>query len=98
MSSDANKQIKYDKINTKYNRLWEQLTNMSLFIVASFIAYSIAYLQDNTVSITVFLTKIIIPLLIVLSILSLTFGILLTLLVQTGKKLHDFLKSNAIKC
>lgn len=98
MSSDVNKQIKYDKINTKYNRLWEQLTNMSLFILASFVAYSIAYLQDNTINVAVFLTKIIIPLLVVLIFLTLTFGILLTLLVQTGKKLHDFLKSNKINC
>lgn len=37
--------IKYDKLNTKYNRLWEQSTNIILFIIASIVAYSIVYIQ-----------------------------------------------------
>lgn len=41
-------QLNFEKSNSKYNRLWEQLTNIVLFILASAIAYLITYLQINT--------------------------------------------------
>ncbi|MEK6936395.1 MAG: hypothetical protein AABW67_06425, partial [Nanoarchaeota archaeon] len=69
-------QIKYDKLNTKYNRLWEQCTNTSFFILASIIAYSIAYLQFKTENqtIIIFLSNIILPVTLIAIPVLLVFG------------------------
>ena len=91
--------IIYDKLNTKYNRFCEQLTNLFLFIVASFVAYSILYLDSfHGLPIRIFLNKIIVCILIFL-IPFIIFGTLLVIfLVQTGLKLNRLLKNYNIKC
>ena len=84
-------QIKYDKLNTKYNRLWEQTTNISLFILASVVAYSIAYTQyimQNPLKWGLFLGRLIIPMLSILTPVVVVLTILLTLLFVTGREVH----------
>ncbi len=33
MKEEQKKQIQYDRINTRYNRLWEQVSNTGLFVL-----------------------------------------------------------------
>lgn len=91
-------QIKYDKLNTKYNRLWEQVTNIGLFVLASVIAYSIAYLQYNVENKTVllFLKQVIIQLVIIALPIILIFGSFLALLFTTREELKKVLNDNKI--
>lgn len=91
-------QIKYDKFNTKYNRLWEQCTNTALFILASIIAYSIAYLQFKTENqtIIIFLSNIILPVTLIAIPILLIFSGLLALLFTTGNEVRNMLKDNEI--
>ena len=35
-------ELKFEKVNSKYNRIWEQVTNISLFVLTAFVAYIIA--------------------------------------------------------
>lgn len=88
-------QLQYDKLNTKYNRLYEQLTSISLFVFASFVAYSIAYV-GFTAGWVLFFHSIFFPILLVLIPLAITFGILTTLLARTALQLHDLLKHYTI--
>lgn len=100
LSADTKKQIKYDKLNTKYNRLYNQLTSICLFVLATIVAYSISYIEyskSNNPHITIFLTKIIIPLLILIISISIVYGVMTTLIITTGIKLHKFLKKEGIK-
>lgn len=88
-------QLYYDKLNTKYNRLYEQLTSISLFVLASFVAYSIAYAQF-TLGWILFVNKLFFPTLLALIPLALAFGILTTLLVRTAVLLHDLLREQRV--
>lgn len=92
-------QIRYDKLNTKYNRIWEQLTNIGLFVLASFIALAIAYVQynlDYRLSFNAFLIKIIWLIIGIAVLISIISGCLFTLLVLTGRDLHSLLRKNKI--
>lgn len=92
-------QIKYDKLNSKYNRLYDQLTNIGLFVLASIVAYSIAYMEyckDNNPEITIFLTKLIIPIALLILIIAPIIGALITSIVSTGLRLHILLKDEKI--
>ena len=90
-------QIKYDKLNSKYNRLWEQCTNIILFIFASIVAYSIAYLEySENKGFVIFLAKIIIPVVIISIPILLVLGGLLALLFNTGQQVRNLLKENKI--
>lgn len=91
--------LRYDKLNTKYNRLWEQVTNIGLFILATIIAYSIAfieYITDNPLRWRIFLDNLMVPGLITLLPVIIVFTILGTLLVITGKEVHTLLKKHKI--
>ena len=91
--------ILYDKLNSKYNRIWEQLTNIGLFILASFIAVYITYIQyvtDKSLDITIFLTKVLLILIPLLLIVAVCSAILLTLLISTGFRLYHLLKKYKI--
>ena len=70
---------------------------MSLFVLGAFVAYSIAYLQGDVENVSIFLTKIIIPIIFIILPFTLAYGVLLTLLIQTGRTLHNLLKSYRIK-
>lgn len=97
---DTRLQLKYDKINTKYNRLWAQVTDIVLFVLTSFVTYSAAYigytLLGNPGLITVFLIKLLSILLPLVIVVALAFGSLVTLLISTGKELHILLNKNKI--
>jgi hypothetical protein len=59
--------IRFERLNSKYNRLWDQLTNICIFVFGSLVAYSIAYIDyclGNSPEIALFLSRIIIPLII----------------------------------
>lgn len=91
--------VRHDKVNSKYNRLWEQTSNIFLFILASLVAYSIAYIQfvmENPLRWGIFLGKLIFPLLFILVPVSIILTILITLLIITGKEVHSIVESNRI--
>ena len=90
--------IRYDKINTKYNRLWEQLTNMVLFIFAALIVDTVLYVEYslNNLPASIFLSKATLPtMLLLLPVILLTTSIF-TLLVTTRSELNKFLKDYKI--
>lgn len=87
--------LTYDRFNSKYNRLWGQLTTAIFFIFASVSAYSLLYVQysiDQNMKISAFLNKSIIPIVFVLIPVVLGLTILGTLLVVQGMKVHGLLK------
>ena len=99
MNSTNQLSIKYDKINTKYNRLWEQVTNIALFLLAALVAYSIAsiqYINENPLKWTAFMNSLLVPLVLLLVPVILILAILLALLILTGKDLHHFLNKQKI--
>lgn len=90
-------QLKYDKLNTKYNRIWEQCTSIILFIFGSIVAYSIAYLEySENRGFIIFLSKIIIPVTLILIPILLMLGALLALLFITGQQVRNNLKENKV--
>ena len=94
-------QITYDKINTKYNRLYEQTTNIILFILASAVAYSILYIGyalDRTTDLTIVINKLITPIIFTIIAPLIIVTILITLLILTGINLHKFLKEENLIC
>ena len=80
--------FKYDRINSRYNRLWEQITSFGIFILATISAYLIALgTIEKDVPTILSLTQINYILLFLGIILALAYGILCTYLVMTRKEL-----------
>lgn len=91
--------MKYDKLNTKYNRLWEQVTNLFVYIFGALVAYSIAYLEfllNNPKEWTLIINNLVLPIAITLIPIAIITTILCTLLCITGKEVHDILKQHKI--
>ena len=91
--------IKYDKLNTKYNRLWSQVTNLFVYIFASLVAYSIAYLQfllGNKIELTIIISKLIMPIAFTIFPVAVLFAILSTFLYIAGKEVHIVLSKHRI--
>lgn len=42
MKAEQKVEIKFEKFNSKYNRIWEQLTNISIFVLTTISGYIIA--------------------------------------------------------
>lgn len=97
--------LDFQKCDSKYNRLWEQLTNIILFILASAVAYVIGYVQVNTntylslqdslraSNLLNFVTKILIA---SGAILSIGIGFLLAHLISAGLHIHKIMREQEI--
>lgn len=89
--------IKFDRLNSKYNRLWEQLTNLFIFVFASFVAYSVLYLGNFTYTpFSIFLTKCLIHLVILVFPIVILFSIISTTLYFTKKEINIILRKYKI--
>ena len=94
MNKDEKINLTFERYNSKYNRIWEQLTNIILFTFASIVAYLIAFLgyKNEPEYITIF-TSVTYILLVMFIFIAFGMGILITHLVNCGKKVHSIEKT-----
>ena len=81
-------EIKFEKFNSKYNRIWEQLTNISIFILTTVSGYIIALgaIQKNVNNI-LRLDVVNYILLVIAILLGIGYGILVTHLLECRKQI-----------
>lgn len=93
-------QITFERYNSKYNRLWGQLTSISLFFIGTFLAYyglqydfSISFQEGNiTIARLILFQRITIIYIIILLLIVSVFSFLFSHLLFTGKKLRQLFR------
>lgn len=97
MKLEVKKQIEYDRINTRYNRLWEQVTNTGLVIVTVATGYLIALktIEKDIASILT-LTQVNYILLFMFILVLIPLTIFFGYLFWTRKELTRFFNRNSI--
>ena len=90
-------ELKFEKFNSKYNRIWEQLTNISIFILTTVSAYIIALgaIQKNINNI-LRLETVNYILLTIAIIIGIGYGILTTHLFDCRKQIKIIFEKNNI--
>lgn len=92
--------ICFDKLNSKYNRLWDEIINITLFIFASVVAFAILFIQEQQSQNLTWLSFIIktVPYttLFIIIFFTVISTVLITSLIQTKLKLISFLKKHEI--
>jgi len=98
MNIEQKQQIIYDRVNTRYNRLWEQVTNTGLFVLTVIAGYLIALksVEKNLETILTLdqVNYILLFLAIIVGIIS---AVLMAYLIFTRKELNKFFNKNHIE-
>ena len=98
MNKDERIKLTFDRLNSKYNRIWEQLTNITLFTLASIVAYLISFLgYKNEPYYIIIFTRVTYILLTMFAFITFGAGMLITHLVNCGKKVHFISKQYGIE-
>jgi len=98
ISDELKIQLKYDKINTKYNRLWEQFTNFTLFFFASLMAYAIPYIEYKmeNLSASIFISNSILIIVVLLLPIMMMASMLFAFLISVRSELNSLLREHNI--
>ena len=97
MNQEKKDEIKFERFNSKYNRIWEQLTNIGLFVLATISVYIITLgTIEQKVDTALIITQVNYILLGIAVIVGLAGGVLITHLQFAGKEIRDILKINEI--
>jgi uncharacterized protein YneF (UPF0154 family) len=98
MKPEAKQEIEYDRINTRYNRLWEQITNISLVIITVITGYLIALKTiEKNISSILTLTQVNYILLFMFILVLIPLVIFVGYLFWTRKELTRFLSKHDIQ-
>jgi len=97
MELEQRLQIKYDRTNTRYNRLWEQITNIGIFVLATIIGYIIALGSvERGIQTILTLERVNYMLFSVAVLMAFISGILSTYLIMTRKELSKLFREYKI--
>ncbi|MEK6861531.1 MAG: hypothetical protein AABY07_06180 [Nanoarchaeota archaeon] len=95
MREEQKDEIKFERFNSKYNRIWEQLTNIGLFVLATVSAYIIALgTIEQRIDTVLTLTQVNYLLFGIAIVVGIASGVLITHLQFARKEIRDILKAN----
>lgn len=97
MKEEQKLQIRFERYNSKYNRIWEQVVNMGLFILATTVAYVIAVGSiQKDVKTLLNIENVNYSLMVIAIIIGVCMSILITHLSFSRKELKKMLQENKI--